>query len=205
MRHPHLKLLGHALKENGVASGSALAHCLAIFMFESGHDGPTKNMGHFLHAITNAQYGNVFLADQIPHGWRNVRSPFFVDRIRPSRQDNGNDFMFIQILSIYKTRVEFTVDMEFSDTTGNQMGILRAKVENGNLRPARLRCCEIHCEWGSKETIFNKDIQASSDLPSIVAQPRGLFHVFGCLHDASLDNSLQLNSTILLSRTARIY
>ena len=41
--------------------------------------------------------------------------------------------MLAKFFGCDETRVEFTVDVKFADTTGDEVGVLGAKVEDGNL------------------------------------------------------------------------
>jgi hypothetical protein len=41
--------------------------------------------------------------------------------------------MLSQLFGGHQTRIQFTIDVEFTDTASNQVGILGPKIQNGNL------------------------------------------------------------------------
>lgn len=58
---------------------------------------------------------------------------FLVDAVGSTTQNDSDDFMLRQLFGRDEARVQFTVNVKFTDATGNQMGKLGSKVQDGDL------------------------------------------------------------------------
>lgn len=139
MRHPHLKVLWHAIEKDRVTTLDSVDDGLSILVLESWSDGTSKDMGQFLHTVANTQDRNIAFFDQLPNFRADVWGAFVVDTGGTTTQNDGNQFMFGQVFGLDKTRVQLAIHVQFSDTTGNQVRVLRTKVKDGNLRAAQQR------------------------------------------------------------------
>ena len=61
---------------------------------------------------------------------------FVVDTGRAATQDYGNQLVFGKLFGLDEARVKLAIDMKFTDTTSNQVGVLRSKVQNCDLGAA---------------------------------------------------------------------
>jgi hypothetical protein len=51
-----------------------------------------------------------------------------VDRIGTPREDNGSDIMRCKFRMRHEAGIEFTIDVEFTNATSDEVGVLRSKV-----------------------------------------------------------------------------
>mmetsp|Transcript_25337 Transcript_25337/g.69981 ORF Transcript_25337/g.69981 Transcript_25337/m.69981 type:complete len:216 (-) Transcript_25337:9-656(-) len=167
VRHPHLKFLRHPLKQNGITALCAMDHGFSILVLGPWFHRSSKYVGHFLHTVANSQDGNLALLDQIPRGLRNVRSILVVHRGGAARQDNGSDFVLGQFRGLDLARIQFAVHMQFAHSAGNQVRVLRSKIQNGNLgtsQVAERRCLlEIFLGHGGKRKDEKVCLSSTSD------------------------------------------
>jgi hypothetical protein len=85
VRHPHLKLRRKAFKEPAVTTWDTPDSRFAVLMFESWRDFASKNMGDFLHAVTDSQDRNTTFFNELPNSFGYVWSAFIVHTGRASR------------------------------------------------------------------------------------------------------------------------
>ena len=92
----------------------------------------TQKTSH-LHPITNTQKRHLPLPNNIPNSLSNMRCTLLIHTVGSTTQNHRSQFMLAKFFGCDETRVEFTVDVKFTDTTGDEVGVLGAKVEDGNL------------------------------------------------------------------------
>lgn len=80
--------------------------------------------------------------EPFPDVVRHVGSFVVVDRTRTTRQNNGLNIGIVaaKLVEGNGAGIELTVNMEFTDATGNEMGILGTKIEDGNLGSVIIDC-----------------------------------------------------------------
>jgi hypothetical protein len=87
----------------------------------------------YLHSITDTQDGNASFLNKFPdflgHVWRSL----LVNTARSSAENDCSKLVLGQLFRCDQTAIELTVNMHFTHTTGNQMRILRPKIQNRNL------------------------------------------------------------------------
>ena len=106
-------------------------------MMKSRSHGSSKDVCKFLHSITDSQDWNATFLSQGPHIWGYMGRIFFIDRTGSTTENNGVNLVFFQLGASHQTRVELAIDVKFTDSTSNQMRILRTKVQNGDLRTTK--------------------------------------------------------------------
>jgi hypothetical protein len=82
-------------------------------------------MGHKLGAVADSEYGNLTVkAAEV-----GVGSPLFERGIGRSAEDYGFE-MGLPVLGNVVKRMDFAVHIEFAHASGNELGVLRTKVED---------------------------------------------------------------------------
>ena len=90
-----------------VSTGSTIGTLdgtFAIFVSVSLLNGTTREMkGHFLHTVTNPEYGNLTVLDEIPNVVVDVRCIGIIHGRRTATQNNRNDIgrVLLQLLQRY--------------------------------------------------------------------------------------------------------
>ena len=78
-------------------------------------------VGNLLQAVANAQYRY----PEVESCWVDVRRIFLVDRIRAARENNTGGLP-IEISHLLSTRKHLRVDIELSQSAGDEVCVLRA-------------------------------------------------------------------------------
>mmetsp|Transcript_36144 Transcript_36144/g.61620 ORF Transcript_36144/g.61620 Transcript_36144/m.61620 type:complete len:405 (+) Transcript_36144:570-1784(+) len=138
MRHPHDKFFRQTCKERRIATLHAGHGSLSIFAFEARCYLPPKDMRQFLHSITNSQNRHIPLLDKLPNFLGDMRRSLLVHAVRTSTQDHCGQLVLAQLLGRDETRVELAVDMELADAPCDEVRILAAEVEDGDLRTGKI-------------------------------------------------------------------
>ncbi|KFB72840.1 MAG: hypothetical protein AW09_001948 [Candidatus Accumulibacter phosphatis] len=116
----------NALEQRAVA---ACAHFgIAEFASAGTLDLAAQLLGHALHAVADAQHGYA----KLEHQRRDLEVRHFVDRIRPSGE---NDSLWSEVANELCRDVvgmQLAIHLLLADAASNQLGDLRAKVENQN-------------------------------------------------------------------------
>jgi hypothetical protein len=156
VRHPHDELLRKTLKKGRVASLYARDGGFTVFTLEAWCYLSSKLVSKFLHnkermntfelsnrihqtiqtstsfshlhTITNTQNRHLPLPNDIPNSFSHMRSTIVIDTIRPTTQNHRRQFMLAKFFGGDETGVEFTVDVKFTDATGDKMGVLGSKI-----------------------------------------------------------------------------
>jgi hypothetical protein len=126
VRHPNLKVV-NALEQR-VRGDLDVDGGMAVLAVLTGVDillavDPSK----LLHTVTDTQDGDTKLEDvEI-----NVRSVLVVDRVRTTRE---NDTLGLpgELRDLLRARQHLGVDVELTQTAGNQMTVLGTEIENQN-------------------------------------------------------------------------
>ena len=91
-----------------------------------------------LHAVAYAENGDAALFDQLPHRGADVRRALLVDAVGAATQYDRRQLVLSQLLGCNEARVQLAVDMKLADPTCDEVRVLTAEVENGNLRPGQV-------------------------------------------------------------------
>jgi hypothetical protein len=124
VRHPHLKLRRKTFKEPAVTTWDTPDSRFAVLMFESWSDFASKDMGDFLHAITDSQDRNTAFFNELPNSFGYVWGAFIVHTGRAARQNYCSNLVLLQDFRFHQAGIKLTVNMHFTNATGNKMGIL---------------------------------------------------------------------------------
>ena len=124
--HPHRALLG-PLREQGRFALTRQGGAAVLTTTGRGHF-PTELLGHELRAVANAEHRNAKLVDAgVKCGSRRL-----VDRLRSTRQDDRRGLTRRDVGRRDGRRDNLRIYVCFSHTPGNQLRVLRAKVNNEN-------------------------------------------------------------------------
>ena len=138
MTHPHLQhavahgrgVILNTFQELGVAVGAHVG--VAKLPFVTALYDATQLVRHGLHAVANAQHWHT----QLKHRLRRFVSRVFIDTGVATRQDDAFELAITRVgahpIVGDVTRMNFTKDVGFTDAAGNQLGDLRAEVEDQN-------------------------------------------------------------------------
>mmetsp|Transcript_23401 Transcript_23401/g.53402 ORF Transcript_23401/g.53402 Transcript_23401/m.53402 type:complete len:244 (+) Transcript_23401:1050-1781(+) len=140
VRHPHDHLVVDPVQKGGRASRLGATDVrLAVFAFLTGGHRPPERVGELLHAVAYSQHGNLAVGDQFPDVGVDVGGSRVVDGVRAAREyDARQVFVGREDGGRHHAAVEFTVHAKLSDAAGDEMGVLRAEVENGDLGPGEI-------------------------------------------------------------------
>lgn len=136
VRHPHLKFVRHSIEELGLNPFVDLDNRLSVLVLQTFLNFSPEDMGQFLHTVANSKDRKVSFSNELPNSFRDVWSTFIIDTGWAAAQDHGNQLVLSKFLGRDLARIQFTIDVQFTNTTSNQVGILGSKIQNGNLRPA---------------------------------------------------------------------
>lgn len=98
--------------------------CVTVFFLLAGENILPVVPGQFLKTVADTQNGHVELED----GGVDVGCNFFVDREWTARQDHTLGLPW-QLCDLLGTRKHFRVDIEFTETSGDQMRVLGSEKE----------------------------------------------------------------------------
>src|SRR4030067_2311367 len=97
-----------------------------IFSFLRTVDFPSQKITDQLHSVTNSQNGNAHLEEgRVASG-----GIFFIDTGRSSRKDDPLRRQGFHSFYRNIVRMNFTINLAFPYPSGNELGILRPKIEN---------------------------------------------------------------------------
>ena len=134
VRHPHLELRRKSFEEVAVTPWNTPDRRFAVLMLKSRSDLTSKDMGDFLHTIADSQDRNTPLFNELPDSFGYVWGTFVVHAGGATRQNYCRNLVLLQEFRFYQARIKLTVHMHFTNATGNEMGILRSKIKDCNLR-----------------------------------------------------------------------
>ena len=126
VRHPHFNLIRQSLEQT--VNGPFFARVtvdvqmgMSVFLLLTGQNALAVVPGEFLQTVADTQDRDI----QLEHLWVDVRGDLFVDGEWASGQDHtgGLPGQFGDLLGAWQ---HFGVDIEFTQTSRNQMGVLRA-------------------------------------------------------------------------------
>lgn len=123
--HPHLRVVD-ALKERTFLVLHVQSGWTILSLVASAH-ALTVDPCQLLHTIANAQDGDIKLEYIVVH----VRSVFSINGVRTARQDYtlGLPRQFADLLGAWQ---HLSVHVELSQPSGDEMGVLRAKIKHKN-------------------------------------------------------------------------
>ena len=136
--HPNLELGGHASEQAAVAALDAADHGLAELALLAGSDLAAVGVGQLLHAVADAQNGDVAGGDEVPDLLRHVGGALLVDRRGSTAEDDGREVVGAELLGGNEAGVQLAVDVELADPASDEVRVLTAKVEDGHLRTAEV-------------------------------------------------------------------
>ena len=129
MAHPHGGAVLHVVEQ--VGGVIHLQRSLAVFRLTGGRLNSTPQLlNHQLHAVTNPQHRDT----EIPYRRITNRCMLCVHRARSTTQDDSLRGHPTQLIRRSAVSDHHRKHLGFSDTTGDQFGILRTKVEDDDGR-----------------------------------------------------------------------
>ena len=125
--HPHTELGWNAfVQQLRCCPRDALQLCAAIFAAPAAGDDPAQLLSNQLGAVTNAQNRNAQLKDFTIKN----RGTFDMHACWPARQNDGDWLAGSNLAGRNAVRNDFGIHLRFTYPTGNQLGILRTKINH---------------------------------------------------------------------------
>ena len=93
-----------------------------------------KDMRQLLHSVANSQHWNLSFFNELPDSGTDVWGILVIHTGRSSTQNDGDQLVLAKLFGRHQARVELAVDMELTDATRNQVGVLRSEIQDCNLR-----------------------------------------------------------------------
>ena len=134
MAHPHVEqavtlVVGVILDVAEQARMTTGAHSrVTELALRRALDLPTELHRHGLHAVADAEHRHA----EIEHAGRRAKGFVLVDRLRASRQDHAARIELANSPLAHVERSDLAIDLRFTHTTRDELGVLRAEVEDEN-------------------------------------------------------------------------
>ncbi len=122
--HPDLEGGGEALEEGALGGGMDLG--VAVLAGGCGDDAATEVMGHELQAVADAEQRNAGLED----GWVGLGGGAVIDRAWAAGEDDALGLEGEDVAERRGAGEDDGEDVELADATGDELGVLRAEVED---------------------------------------------------------------------------
>ena len=102
--------------------------CLSVFTNRSGGYRSSQKMVHQLGAVADAQYRN----PQFKYAFITGRRIITVYAVRAACKNNALGILLTDLLQAHGIGVDFTVNVAFPDSSGDQLVILPAEVQDNH-------------------------------------------------------------------------
>ncbi len=99
----------------------------------AGLDGAAQLFGHRLHAVADAEHRHA----GTPHGARRPRRVAVGDAVRSARQDDALRRERVDEGIVDVERMDLAIDVQLAQPARDQLRVLRAEIENQDLRMGR--------------------------------------------------------------------
>ena len=133
VRHPHVDLVGHAVEQRVVAVRVRDLREAEFLLLRPG-DHAAERVGQRLHPVADAQHRQPALEDVAGH----LRRAFLVDAVRSAGEDVALRLMHVDLFGVGVAREDLGVNALLAHAPGDQLGVLRAEVEDGDAAAAKI-------------------------------------------------------------------
>ena len=126
MRHPHRKFFGQSLKKKRI--GNDIDFSVPVLALVGGTHLASQRVHHELQSIADAKHRQA----QFEEARVSRRSVLVIDRPWRSGKNNADGRVAVDLVEFCRAGQHNREDILFADAARNELGILRAKVEDDN-------------------------------------------------------------------------